>query len=262
MNNKNMFLWFTFSCLGLLVLLAFGSWLAVMMFYSTHDEVLAKVSHEKTPDVGAYPVYAPTFDTQLGEVRAGKAFLGKEPRTNTVYLLSAHHLLGEAGGLPRELAWHEVPEQVRSVRCASDDPTFEPLTFHEVIPIEGARKMDMNSCTQDLLVFRASEDLAPQALPFRTEPIGVDEPVWLYSSVSNDEKTLHLAVVTDVTEDWLEYVYLEDLDLTATSGAPVVDKEGRLVAINLGGYALGGLRGLGNPVSAVRNNLARATQGK
>ncbi len=51
------------------------------------------------------------------------------------------------------------------------------------------------------------------------------------------------------------------LSKQATSGAPIVEQAGRLVAVNLGGYEdEGQIIGVGNPVGRFRKFLEAATQ--
>ena len=214
-----------------------------------------KVRELGPPDMTGKPVYAPNIDTTMGLVEAGTAFLALDPYSDSVLLLSAHHLLGEAGGLSRELDWGDVAKVVKGVECLPLVVDFETINLTETVPIIGASAMSPNTGGDDLLVFKAPESYRDMAIPIRTDPIQVEEPVWLYASVYGSDHLFHLAVVTVSDGQWLEYRFEDDLQLMGTSGAPVLDKEGRLVAINLGAYQSDGLIGLGNPSVAIRIHL-------
>ena len=74
------------------------------------------------------------------------------------------------------------------------------------------------------------------------------------------DRSLHRASVTASTDKELRYIFADgQLKLRATSGAAVLDKDGRLVAVHLGGGSnLGLIFGVGNPVSSIRSRLDKA----
>jgi len=216
-----------------------------------------KVRDLGPPDMTGKPIYAPNFDTSMGLVEAGTAFLSLNPDSDSVFLLSAHHLLGEAGGLAKEVGWSDVATVVKGVECLPLVVDFEKINLTEPVPIIGASAMDQVSGADDLLVFKAPDSFREMAIPIRTDPIQINEPVWLYASVYGSDALFHLAIVTVSDGQWLEYLFENEIQLMATSGAPVLDKEGRLVAINLGGYDSMGLTGLGNPSVAIRIHLSK-----
>ena len=67
-------------------------------------------------------------------------------------------------------------------------------------------------------------------------------------------RLLHRARVTESSTDGLTYVFSNSrLVLGSTSGAPILDANGTVVAINVSGWKDGGeLRGHGNPLSGLR----------
>lgn len=210
------------------------------------------------PDMKGKPVYSLFIQTTLGDVYAGQGFLCKDESLDQVFLVSAHHLLGESGGLPREVNWKEVPMVLKQITGLPVSNEFKEIVLNEPLVIEGASKMTNYSGKHDLLVLRAPKELAALAIPVGKNPPAYQEPVWLYASNWEDPNLFHLGTVVDLDGNWLVYKYQVPVELPGTSGAPVIDSEGYLVAVNLGGYEDDGLVGLGNPVSNVMAAIKRA----
>jgi len=92
-----------------------------------------------------------------------------------------------------------------------------------------------------------------------TAPSGGDR-VWLLARLiegAPPDVYLHPAHVRFANEKILVYEFENSqLTLTATSGAPVVKAQGKIVALNIGGGSGGGkLNAFGNPVVSVRKKV-------
>lgn len=242
---------------SMVVFALFITWYARLTNY---PELVFKASRGMPPEsLDNYPIFSPKFETTLGTVEAGTAFLGKDTETNAVYMLTAHHLLGNAGGLSRDIEWDEVNEVLVSAAFWPITEGFEPIRLEEALVIEGAGPMEL-SYANDILAFRVDDAYGSIAIPFSSHPPPkVFKPIWLYAEVSGRDNHYHLALSRKVTDDWLKFFYDEALDLTATNGAPVVDHLGNLIGINLGASSRGEkLFGYANPLESIKKHLRKA----
>lgn len=223
------------------------------------------------PEPPPMSVFRARYFTPDGEFSAGVAFAAEIPGAGPV-LATAHHVFGSAGGFPREVASSELPGYVR--RAAFQD-AFDPsagLWAARALAIEGAAPFDENSPAGDVAAFLPREDdaassatarLAPFALATRTAEPG--ERVWLAAPVIGLEgRRLHGAVATEISDEGLWIRFDEpEIDLTATSGAPVLNARGEVAGIAVGGTEeVDGVYGLVNPVDRFRDALAAAARAR
>jgi hypothetical protein len=185
----------------------------------------------------------PTFELKDQPLSAGTAFLmetgvARQP----VVLVTAHHLLGPMGGLPAEIAWSEVPKAVKRATCQS---IHNPAQTWVGMPLAIPGAASFNNQTKDglrdiaLLALQGKAAAPPLKLAAAQPKLG--DPVWLVAQLVSGapkEKLLFKATVVRVQDLALNYL-IEDPDgtfeLRATSGAPVVNERGEVVAINLAG---------------------------
>lgn len=111
----------------------------------------------------------------------------------------------------------------------------------------------MPNAGTDLSVFRAPAELAAHALELAADEPAGGARVWLLARLvggAAPDVYLHPAHVRVATDKILGYEFENNqLNLTATSGAPVVNAQGKIVALNLGGGFSGGkLNVFGNPI--------------
>jgi hypothetical protein len=104
---------------------------------------------------------------------------------------------------------------------------------------------------------------ASEYLLLSNEAVRPGRLVWLIARVAGGEpetKLLHAALVVTANAQVLEFQYQNpNLDLTATSGAPVVDQRGRVVGINVGAKkGSGRLIGVAQPAAVLREVVKRA----
>jgi hypothetical protein len=201
----------------------------------------------------------PTFELKDQPLSAGTAFLletgvAKQP----VVLATAHHLLGPMGGLPAEVAWNDVPKVVKRATCKSITHAAQTwIGMPLAIPGAASFNNQTSAGLRDiaLLTLQGKATVAPLKLAAAQPKVG--DAVWLVAQLVSGapkEKLLFKAKVARVQDVALNYV-VEDpegtFDLRATSGAPVVNERGEVVAINMaGGRVAGGfnLAGVGIPV--------------
>jgi hypothetical protein len=212
----------------------------------------------------AHSICRPTFEMKDRPLSAGTAFLmetgvAKQP----VVLVTAHHLLGPMGGLAAEVAWNDVPKAVKRATCQS---IANPAQSWTAAPLAIPGAASFNNQTPDglrdiaLLAVQGKPAAGPLKLAPKLPEVG--DTVWLVAQLVSGapkEKLLFKAKVARVQDLALNYV-VEDregtFDLRATSGAPVVNERGEVIAVNIaGGRAADGFNLAGISGNVVRTAL-------
>lgn len=209
-------------------------------------------------------VFRPTFVTSRGTASAGTAFITMLPAQATPVAVTAIHLLGPAGGLDQDVPGVEVPEVIRQVvlqECYDTD--LELDVGGKALSIPSAAPLNSPSEAGDIAAFWVVSSSLVSALPLAESDPVVGERVWLAGPVIGGaprDQRLHSARVLMFEKQNVYYQYDNpQLELRATSGAPVLNAKGEVIAINLGGGELeGNVIGVGNPVGRFRSHLLRA----
>jgi trypsin-like peptidase len=207
-------------------------------------------------------VVKPTFITGRESYTAGTAFLCESPDGKRQFMLTAHHLLGAAGGFESELAWDKLNEIIRlTVGLSMDDPAIH-VTSKRALPIQGAHALDRGGLAYDLAAFELDYDRNRPVLKLAKTAPKTGDHLWLYGRQRGGEK-LELLPCTVVASSALELDYEFDsraIRLAGTSGAPVLNAEGQVVGINIGGgEQQGKLIGYANPLPSIVSHLQKAT---
>jgi hypothetical protein len=206
----------------------------------------------------------PIFELKDQQLSAGTAFLmetGVEKQP--VVLVTAHHLLGPMGGLPAEVAWSDVPKVVKRATCSRVNNAAQTWIG---MPLAVPGAASFNNKTPDglrdiaLLSLQGKATVTPLKLAASQPKLG--DPVWLVAQLVSGapkDKLLFKAKVVRVQDLSLNYL-IEDPDgtfeLRATSGAPVVNERGEVVAVNMaGGRAADGFNAAGISGIVVRKAL-------
>jgi hypothetical protein len=180
-----------------------------------------------------------------------------------VVLVTAHHLLGPMGGLATEVAWNDVPSSVKRATCRS---IVTPAQSWTGTPLAIPGAASFNNQTKEGLrdIALLTVQGKPTAKPLKLAPSQpkLGETVWLVAQLVSGapkDKLLFKAKVSRVQDLALNYT-VEDpegtFELRATSGAPVVNERGEVVAVNLaGGRAADGFNLAGISVNVVRQAL-------
>lgn len=205
-------------------------------------------------------VYKPTFKTEGHDFTAGTAFLCQYPGKNTAVLMTAQHLLGPAGGFPSNVPWDALNQTIKKTTGVSMDDPSVIINCKQAILLEGAHALDKTGMENDIAVFE-SDATIPTALKLAEISPAVGDRVWLYGR-ERGGNTLKLfpGTVLKSNRKELDFVFDQnDIRLPGTSGAPVLNASGEVVAINIGGNNRSEkLVGYGNPVSSIRNHLQKA----
>ena len=185
----------------------------------------------------------PTFELKDKPLSAGTAFLletgvPKQP----VVLVTAHHLLGPMGGLPAEVAWSDVPKAVKRATCKSiNNPAQTWIGMPLAVPGAASFNKQTKDGLRDIALMTLQGKATVKPLKLAAAPPKLGDPVWLVAQLVSGappEKLLFKAKVARVQDRALNYVVDDPagtFDLRATSGAPVVNEDGEVVAINIAG---------------------------
>lgn len=200
-------------------------------------------------------IFRQQIGTIRGDVTAGTAFSAKLPQSDRKVIVTAIHLLGPAGGLSSQVSAvviSNVVETVSIFRIVGDEQeqSFPAMPYQ----LAGAAPFPESSTNGDVLVFAVPDGTALDAIEFSTEALQPGDPVWLAAHVIGETpegQFLHQGRFLGIEDDgYFEMEFSNaQLDLRATSGAPIVNKSGHVVAVNLAGMQVeGALYGYDNPV--------------
>jgi hypothetical protein len=204
-------------------------------------------------------LFRPTIQTANGVIDAGTAFAATINGSSKTFVLTALHLFGPAGGLNQDMTPSDLPQQWEALKlrdCKSrimhDDVGIDPVLLDQTQPLPTVSAQgDVAACAVEESGF----------LRFRPLPISSNAPqpgdkVWLVSEVIGSSSLVHSAVVEGIEQGWAVYRFDQPIELRATSGAPVVDGQGQVVAVHAGGGDEGGVvMGVGTPTSKFVNSL-------
>ena len=215
-------------------------------------------------------IFRPVFTTPQGPLNAGTAFVARLERCEEPVLLTALHLFGPGGGLTQPMS----PDDVKHGVSQAEFTGFGRNAKHMLFEVSSLTPEDAKACCDnqpmrgvgDVAAFTAPARLTSIALPMATDSAVPGQRVTLLASLlgSSDAGLRHDAVVIGMQDGFLLYKFDDpNIQLRATSGAPVVDAAGRVVAINLSGGPLAkedpaAVIGGGNPVAAWRGAVEAA----
>jgi len=208
----------------------------VISVYTPGRAAMIQVPMALTVTTAANAVCRPTFKVDAKSYEAGTAFLLASARP---LLLTAHHLFGPDGGLAKSLTWQDMPAHAHVVSCKPIG-TGRPISGEVAVAIPGAHSMDpaeQSGTINDVAVFRASPDssVVPSLTLAVSSPKEGDR-VFLIAEVEGSDSPLHPAHVLGLQNGALLFAYDDPkLELQATSGAPIVNTDGKVVGLNLGG---------------------------
>jgi len=196
-------------------------------------------------------LFRPRFGTSEGEVYAGTAFAAKLPGKSQTLILTALHLFGPAGGLKTEIeadklakAWNKL-----IVEDCKTDNYFGEIRM-QPLNLSGARPHPQKSELGDIAACTVTDPTAIEALPLSPRIPSNGERVWLVSKLRGSRGLMHPATVERRENGWLLYSFTDrNIDIQSTSGAPIVDQKGKVVAVSTSSTQKDGKTiGCGTPV--------------
>ena len=218
-------------------------------------------SNTTAPLMTAGMVFRPSFGHRGTFFEAGTAFAASVPGSTKPIILTALHLFGPAGGLERDISATQIPSRLSELKLT--DCINKRLTESytgKVLVLTDSKPFPEPSSIGDVVAFmtHGNRNLRPLAItPLRPK---VGERVWLFSEVINGPATVHGATVQGYENDWMLYNFDNpNIELVATSGAPIVNARQEVVAINAGGGKEGNtMLGVGTPSSKFIDPLSAA----
>lgn len=209
---------------------------------------------EIPPGLAKQALMAPRFFGGKGaEFDAGTAFVA-EASPGQPLLLTAQHLFGPDGGLEKPVLWSRMDKEYPKAEGVLIGSKDVGASGSSVLLLPGAHGMDDNSAEFDLAAYKL--DGAPKAdvLKLAKKDARVGDIVYMNSHSIGWTP----AEVVSVEKTKLVYRYFLPGNLQGTSGAPVVNAEGEVVAMNLGGWTEKSTFGIGNRVESIRKLLSEA----
>jgi hypothetical protein len=206
-------------------------------------------------------VCRPTFTVPQGRFSAGTGFLFRTGRGEEVVLATSQHLFGPGGGLEAEIPWDRMSETVQGADC---DAFEGDRTWRTGPPLEitDAAQMTLDAPTKRDIALFPVDPAGARAFTLAPDAPAPGERVWLVAQLikgAPPDQLLHPATVIDEQRGllWIRYDN-PNLVITATSGGPIVNARGELVAVNFGGGrgTDGSMLGIALQVPLVRDAVA------
>jgi hypothetical protein len=204
----------------------------------------------------------PSFTVGGQTYQAGTAFLVEGG--GRTYLVTAHHLFGQGGGLPADIAWQDLPTKIAGLRC-------QPFAGRRIwttgapLAIPGAAPGENEETLNDIAAFPIQIDppMRGFVLKLAAQPPKPRDTVWLLASLMGGapaSQMLHRATVAKVSANG-GLIFLYDnpnLEIRATSGAAILNAEGQVVGVNFGGGPKNGrVYGFATGLPALRAAIVR-----
>ena len=194
--------------------------------------------------------------TDAGTIQAGKAFAINLDGCPDPLLVTALHLFGPSGGLTKKIEAVDLKKKVLRIELQNITKRENIISFKAVsVTPDGALagKMPMTG-VGDFASFSAPKSMRRVALNVATSVPAVGERLLVVTSVIGLAGRLVFEAETHGFQDgYLMYKFITPgFSLQATSGAPVLNLSGQVVAINLrGGVTKDGVAfGGANPATA------------
>lgn len=213
-------------------------------------------------------VFLPEIRTEAGRINVGTVFLVEfegEP-----FFVTALHLFGPGGGLKRTIPTEALSGEVSLVQL--HDAVTDEVVYDGLVPIDTdfgeplSPVSDAPDASGDIVVFQSPEQPFGQPLQLRDDPgPNAGDTLYLVSyqrTVSGGGLGRFRLKLIDSTDEFFVMELEDSVDLYGMSGAPIVDEDGLVVSMGVGGLTdpRGRERHLGVPLVGLRSYLGRVME--
>jgi len=214
------------------------------------------------PKIQDHFVLRPEFATKKGVLIAGTAFAIEIEGQERLLIMTAVHLFGPSGGLSKQIPSSELPAYISGVTLYDAFTEAELAKAGPMIDLPDASPWNQKD-TGDVAAFWAQKDSNIGRAKLAQSPPKAGDAIWLAASLIDGperDQPLHRAIVRLSKKEGINFEYENPkLNLTATSGAPLLDSEGNVIGINVSVIDLGDkIFGTATPVGLIRTLLDKA----
>ncbi|WP_371375277.1 hypothetical protein [Sporomusa aerivorans] len=206
-------------------------------------------------------IFRQTIQLTNQEFSGGTAWaMGLEGKDTTI-IVTALHIFGPACGLSSQIPSENLQSSIKSVNLI-DVFTGKPYgKVTQVLNIPDAKPNPLVS--KDIAAYIADKRLKVTKLYVSDQLPVTGETVWLAASViagAPQWVKLHKATVLSAADSVIAIQYDNpNLNLIGTSGAPILNKDGKVVGVNIGLRLRNGVpMGLINPSTSFKPMIADA----
>jgi hypothetical protein len=226
--------------------------LVIFVFFTLFRAAIAPPT---PPD---HVVFKPTFLTGYDSLTAGTAFVIKIGTDH--FGVTAHHLFGPAAGLEADLSPEQAKDFAAVLALSSMTNHTHVITTEKMILLPSAHAFSDDDASKDVAAFLLSNYSGPALVAASTTPKAGD-PIYLLARPRGEQRLRIISGrVARISEKMIQYVYDQGgFNFAGTSGAPVLNESGEVVAINLGGGEFKGREfGFGNPATSFIGLISEA----
>lgn len=204
-------------------------------------------------------ILKPEFEVGSKVYKAGTTF--KLKFEDRYFLVTAHHLFGPAGSLEVQLSPSQLSDQFQSIKGYDFDSGEVLLTSNSLVRLDQAAPYREGDPSKDLSIFELSAD-TDGYLELSKEKPSKGDTVYLFARLKKHKEgdpLLHPATVIESTDTTLDYRYKNGfLNPRATSGAPILNSDGKVVGMNIAaaGIPIFNWKGRANPLDSIFSQLS------